>query len=715
MKTIIILLFTIIIILPAHIRSQVHEEWDVRYKGPNDNSVTPKTVKHDSYGNVYVFATASKNSFVSSVIVKYNSRGEIQWEARKDSCSPINIEIDLLGNVYASFFADYKGYICKYSSFGALQWQVTKVAYLKDMTIDDFGNVYITGRDSSSYFSGVQTIKYNSSGVILWQQIYSSNLSLSYGRRIQLDNAGNVYSLAEWDYDIRVFKYNNNGQLQWVANTPQKFDLDYHGFSGLGIDDNGCVYIGGTYYNQSNSDFIIAKFSENGIFLWNKIYNSEYNLQDYPKDMIVNSLGDVYITGQSYTSSENSNTKVTTIKYDSSGTLKWKNHYANTNGYVFPSALTTDIFGNIYLVINNRNYEKITTIKYEPAGTQKWLIDYIGATTQSVVKDVSADNYGNVYFCGYTSGNKSGEMLTVRYLQSWNTGFTLTGHVDYLDNNQPVEGGYIKAVKLEKSSGNIVTIDSTPIQVTGNFSLKRITSDSLYLIAFPPQNLAYIPTYYPQGINWQNAQKLFPTANISGLNIKVQRINNSSGNCSIKGKIIKTNPEVTNLKDAFVYVKSGNDFLKFGTSDGNGIYQINSIQQGNVKLIVDRLGYSPDSLSMNLLSGNSYENVNFNLNQIYVNIQWNNKIIPTKYFLNQNYPNPFNPSTKIRFDIIKSGIVKLEVYDIVGRKLQTLINENLQPGTYETTFDAAGLSSGIYFYKLTTDGFSQTKKMLLLK
>jgi photosystem II stability/assembly factor-like uncharacterized protein len=89
--------------------------------------------------------------------------------------------------------------------------------------------------------------------------------------------------------------------------------------------------------------------------------------------------------------------------------------------------------------------------------------------------------------------------------------------------------------------------------------------------------------------------------------------------------------------------------------------------------------------------------------------------VPLAYSLDQNYPNPFNPSTKIKFNIILSGIVKLEVYDIIGRKLQTLVNEKLSPGTYETTFDAAGLSSGIYFYKLTTDGFSQTKKMLFLK
>jgi photosystem II stability/assembly factor-like uncharacterized protein len=90
-------------------------------------------------------------------------------------------------------------------------------------------------------------------------------------------------------------------------------------------------------------------------------------------------------------------------------------------------------------------------------------------------------------------------------------------------------------------------------------------------------------------------------------------------------------------------------------------------------------------------------------------------ILINKNNLYDNYPNPFNPSTKIKFDVVKSGNVKIIVYDIIGREVKTLVNEKLSPGTYETTFDAAGLSSGIYFYKLTTDGFSQTKKMLFLK
>jgi len=89
--------------------------------------------------------------------------------------------------------------------------------------------------------------------------------------------------------------------------------------------------------------------------------------------------------------------------------------------------------------------------------------------------------------------------------------------------------------------------------------------------------------------------------------------------------------------------------------------------------------------------------------------------IPTSFSLEQNYPNPFNPSTKIRFSIPNSGFTTIKIFNILGKEISTLVNESLQPGTYETIFDGSGLNSGVYFYKFTTDGFSETKRMLLIK
>ena len=89
--------------------------------------------------------------------------------------------------------------------------------------------------------------------------------------------------------------------------------------------------------------------------------------------------------------------------------------------------------------------------------------------------------------------------------------------------------------------------------------------------------------------------------------------------------------------------------------------------------------------------------------------------VPDKYSLNQNYPNPFNPTTNIRFDLPKSGSVKLVVFDALGREVATLVNEKLAPGTYEVDWNGSGYPSGVYFYKLFTNEYVDVKKMVLIK
>jgi len=103
-----------------------------------------------------------------------------------------------------------------------------------------------------------------------------------------------------------------------------------------------------------------------------------------------------------------------------------------------------------------------------------------------------------------------------------------------------------------------------------------------------------------------------------------------------------------------------------------------------------------------------------------VGIKEKSNSIPKKYSLYQNYPNPFNPVTKIKFDIPqnvngKTLDVKLLVYDILGKEITTLVNEQLQAGTYEVTFDGGNLQSGVYFYQLRAGNYTETKKLILMK
>ncbi len=89
--------------------------------------------------------------------------------------------------------------------------------------------------------------------------------------------------------------------------------------------------------------------------------------------------------------------------------------------------------------------------------------------------------------------------------------------------------------------------------------------------------------------------------------------------------------------------------------------------------------------------------------------------VPSGFSLQQNYPNPFNPTTKFQFQISKQGNAKVVLFDILGKEVETLVNGQFNPGTYEVSFDASHLASGIYFYRLVTQSFSDTKKMILTK
>jgi hypothetical protein len=96
------------------------------------------------------------------------------------------------------------------------------------------------------------------------------------------------------------------------------------------------------------------------------------------------------------------------------------------------------------------------------------------------------------------------------------------------------------------------------------------------------------------------------------------------------------------------------------------------------------------------------------------------EFIAEEFSLYQNYPNPFNPVTNIGFQISDFGFVSLKVYDVLGNEITTLVNDEKSPGTYEVEFDShssevRNLPSGMYFYTLTTEGYSETKKMILLK
>ncbi len=159
------------------------------------------------------------------------------------------------------------------------------------------------------------------------------------------------------------------------------------------------------------------------------------------------------------------------------------------------------------------------------------------------------------------------------------------------------------------------------------------------------------------------------------------------------------------------------------TSDNNGVDTAISLRNSFLDSLAGTLGTVGDSVrcswrgwAYNGYDSTSSSNANIiTFKRTNVGIYQISSVVPEKFELGNNYPNPFNPTTIINFDVAKLQNVKLAVYDMLGKELEILVSDLLQPGRYRATFAGANYPSGVYYYRLQTDGFVETKKMLLVK
>jgi hypothetical protein len=165
--------------------------------------------------------------------------------------------------------------------------------------------------------------------------------------------------------------------------------------------------------------------------------------------------------------------------------------------------------------------------------------------------------------------------------------------------------------------------------------------------------------------------------------------------------------------------------LSFNAQDADEIYPVLSKtgnSPGNFGLLYMLSGYPGSSSFTNTTTPRSinyacYVRVDpVTGNQLPIGINTISTEVPAKFSLEQNYPNPFNPGTTIRFNLSKGSNVNIRIFDITGREVEHIVKgEMVQAGTHEVKFNAAKLSSGVYFYTLETDNFRETKKMMLVK
>ncbi|MCH7761167.1 SBBP repeat-containing protein, partial [candidate division TA06 bacterium] len=405
-------------------------EWVQRYDGPANGDDVASAIVVDTSGNVYVTGwSAGSGTMNDYATIKYNGRGDSVWVNRFNDSDSLNdeasaIAVDGSGNVYvtgrsARTLTGFDYATIKYFSTGGQDWvsRFNAPASGDDaastLVVDPSGNLYVTGKSAGSGTGDdYATIKYNSSGGVLWVSRYNGPDSLvDEAYALAVDESGNVYvtgrSLSTvTSFDYATVKYGSMGNQQWAARYDNVPTSGADEASAIAVDDLGNVYVTGkSFESGAGNDYFTIKYNSSGVQQWAVRYNGPGNGPDVPSALAVDRSGNVYVTGSSWSGTS---LDYSTIKYNSLGAQVWLNLYNGLgNGIDEASAIAVDSSGDVYVTGkswsgSNNDY---ATIKYDSTGAELWVSLYNGpANGEDLATTLVVDALGNVYVTGNSIG-----------------------------------------------------------------------------------------------------------------------------------------------------------------------------------------------------------------------------------------------------------------------------------------------------------------------
>jgi hypothetical protein len=507
---------------------------------------------------------------------------------------------------------------------------------------------------------------------------------------IIVDEKGNSYVtglavLNTNDYYCCTIKYKSNGDTAWTRLYGGENTQAGRRNHVIAIDKSFNVYAtGGEWVSGNSTDFLTIKYDSSGNQKWVKHYNGLANDEDGATAIVIDKAGNIYVAG--YSSYGGNSFVYCTIKYNATGDQVWIRNFGIPSPSSQPYAMTIDDFSNIY--ITGMNNSKATTVSYDSSGNLRWGLSYNNQGAQA--NSIALDSSNNVFITGFLYSGDSlfpgSTYITIKYtssgVQDWVRKYSYSS-VQYPCDNKAY------SVNVDKA-GNVY--------VSGNAQFTNLPKDYYGIIKYSNSG----DTIWERHLQVRAIFYVMETTIDSYSNIYA-----TSG-----------------AADTALYSKSNYFTFKYdssGTLLWTKRYNPNApLDSYSSCIAVDKFGDvfisgfagNPKSVEQDMCTV-KYSQPLYGIKKI-------ENAVPGEYKLYQNYPNPFNPNTKIKFDIIQGvrnpgSEVRLIIYDILGRELETLVNEQLSSGTYEVEWNASNFSSGIYFYQLKIDDFTETKKMVLIK
>lgn len=511
-----------------------------------------------------------------------------------------------------------------------------------------------------------------------------------------------IFLLAILIFGVTPILHSQTSYLEWVSTYSNSLGYKSH----IAVEDGGNVYVAG-------ENFHVVKYNPNGQQVWARVKNNSTVV-----GTVLDGMGNLIVIGSSGGSS------ILTVKYNPGGDELWTRVYPTGSlNNVTASAVVVDDTNNVYVTGYGGDGHPFpwkvsiisVSIKYKPNGDFVWDYRLFGSAPGTVhsAQALTLGENGNVYVSGgYAESSVFGSGWIYKYQHDGqlvmselnNLSFSAISLYSDANGNLYTAGyGGFSNLDVAKFNSTLQNLWSVNLSV-GNLSglsdqpvakMKRDKYGNL-IIAAQSFDASSGYDYYVTKLDSNGVQLWTSKYNYSGNSVDVLRdlALDSAGSIYVTGY-----SEVGNT-GSFTTIKY--------TSDGDSARVLKYDGRGN-------------SIQTDISGGKVYVSGGNNSGMITIkyslplNIQNVSTQIPENFSLYQNYPNPFNPTTNIRFDIRKQGLVTLKVYDILGKEVTTLVNESLQPGTYEADFDATGLTSGVYFYRLETEGFGAFNIMMLVK
>lgn len=503
------------------------------------------------------------------------------------------------------------------------------------------------------------------------------------------------------------------------------------------IDAQGNTYIACATRTQNTSDDImVLKYNSAGLLLWTKTYNYSYNGIEQPNDICLDNNGNIYVTGTS-TRTQGGYYDCILLKFDPNGNILWvkrinKTNYADRKSEGVSLVYRDGIYVGINFIYNGWSESGIA--KYSAAGDSvSYIQNGILLNFSFKMWKMVSDNSLNIYaiYSGDMLANEEEDIVVKKISTNGNLSLVwskiysgpshlndrardiaigpdgnlfITGHT-YVSN----QGSNVLMMKFGRDDGAIL------MQKTYNDAVFNQDEYGIRLAFDNNYNIMVLGGSYGQNspsnilmLKYSNAGSLMFTKTYDHTGTSIDGLRDmktdSYGNIYIAGDYTDQMQQTNGL---FV--------LKF-SSEGILDWSIEKNMQSNTQTMKNININSDGSLVVTA----DYDDAGTRKIMLIkygstIGIEPVSNNIPEQYSLSQNYPNPFNPTTNIKLQIPKAGNVKLTVFDVTGSQVALLVNENLNAGEYKVDFNAAALTSGVYFYRLETAGFKDVKKMILVK